>query len=177
MIDGERAGWLRCRVTEPEEGQPFYSASPSIEQVIAFVVGGTTPAVHATVSTTRCSGSPRACRRSASSSATPRSSPSETPHVLEVAAGDGWEEWSEVDTFAASGPEDRHFMLDPVSGEVRFGPAVRLEDGTVRYYGDVPPKGAPIRIRQYRSGGGEQGNVARNSLTVHAHAVSPSSRA
>jgi predicted phage baseplate assembly protein len=52
-----------------------------------------------------------------------------------------------------------------VSGEVRFGPAVRLEDGSVRFYGEVPAKGAPIRMRQYRSGGGAQGNVAAHSLT------------
>ena len=34
--------------------------------------------------------------------------------------------------FAASGPDDRHFVLDAVAGEIRFGPAVREPDGAVR---------------------------------------------
>ncbi len=166
LIDGQRAGWLRCRVTEPEEGQPFYSASPSIEQLAAFIVGGTTQAVHALVVDDETLGLSEGVPAQHFGLRHTPAVPSEIPHVVEVAAGDGWEEWSEVDTFAASGPEDRHFMVDAVSGDVSFGPAVRLEDGTICYYGAVPPKGAPIRIRQYRSGGGQGGNVARHSLTV-----------
>lgn len=166
VIEGVRAGWLRCRVTEPEEGQPFYSSSPSIEHLAAFVVGGTTQAVHALVVLDEVLGLSEGVPAQRFQLRHTPVAPSDTPRVIEVAAGDGWEEWSEVDTFAASGPDDRHFMIDPVSGEVRFGPAVRLEDGTVRYYGEVPLKGAPIRIRQYRSGGGEQGNVARHALST-----------
>lgn len=32
-----------------------------------------------------------------------------------------WEEWYGVDDFDASGPEDRHYILDPERGEVTFG--------------------------------------------------------
>ncbi|HLI16324.1 MAG TPA: putative baseplate assembly protein [Acidimicrobiales bacterium] len=164
VLDGRRAAWLRCRVTEPEPGQAFYSSSPSIANLSAFVVGGTTRAVHASVVDGEIIGVSEgvAGQRFHLRQAPVVSSP--TPHVLEVAGGEGWEEWREVDTFAASGPEDRHFMLDRVTGEVVLGPAVRLEDGTVRNYGAVPPKGAPLRLRQYRSGGGQRGNVARGAL-------------
>lgn len=41
------AGWLRCRVTEPAQGQPFYTTSPTIRSAEAFSIGGTTGVVHA----------------------------------------------------------------------------------------------------------------------------------
>ncbi|HSB87318.1 MAG TPA: putative baseplate assembly protein, partial [Ilumatobacteraceae bacterium] len=41
LIDGERAGWLRARVTTAIEGQPAYSASPMIHGLIADTIGGT----------------------------------------------------------------------------------------------------------------------------------------
>ncbi|HVB06159.1 MAG TPA: putative baseplate assembly protein [Acidimicrobiales bacterium] len=166
LIDGQRAGWLRCRVTQPDEGQPFYSASPRIETVSAFVIGGTTTAVHAQVIDDELIGISEGV---AGQSFQLRQRPvvsSSVPHVLEVAGGDGWEEWTEVDTFAASDENDRHFILDRVAGEIVLGPVIRLEDGSTRNYGHVPPKGAPLRLRQYRSGGGEKGNVSRGVLAT-----------
>ncbi|HTW99882.1 MAG TPA: putative baseplate assembly protein, partial [Acidimicrobiales bacterium] len=124
VIDGVRAGWLRCRVTEPEEDQPFYSSSPSIEQLAAFIVGGTVQAVHALVVDDETLGISEGVPAQRFRLQHTPVVPGEAPRIIEVAGGDGWEEWSEVDTFASSGPEDRHFLLDPVSGEVRFGPAV-----------------------------------------------------
>ena len=53
----------------------------------------------------------------------------EKPLVVEVNEGDEWQQWSERPNFAASGPDDRHFVLDAASGEIAFGPAVRLADG------------------------------------------------
>lgn len=166
IIDGQRAGWLRCRVIEPEEGQPFYSASPRIETLAAFVVGGTTQAVHAEVVDEEIVG---VAEGVAGQHFELRQRPvvsSTIPHVLEVAGDDGWEEWSEVDTFAGSAPDDAHFMLDRVSGEIALGPLVRLEDGSSRNYGRVPGKGAPVRMRQYRAGGGAAGNVSRGALSA-----------
>jgi predicted phage baseplate assembly protein len=71
-----------------------------------------------------------------------------------------------VGDFAASGPDDKHFVLDLSSGEVRLGPAVRLADGAFRRYGAVPPKGAHLRLREYRVGGGRRGNVATRAISV-----------
>ena len=61
--------------------------------------------------------------------------PGDNDPVLEVSGAGGWEEWQHVGDFANSGPDDRHFNLDPSSGEVRLGPAVRLADGAFRGYG------------------------------------------
>jgi len=171
LIDGVRAGWLRCRVLEPFEGQPFYSSSPSIEQLQAFIIGGTTTGVHATGVEDEILGLSEGIAAQRFTLLRTPIVPSETPHVVEVAADDGWEEWSQVDTFAASGEDDRHFMLDYVTGELLFGPLVRLADGSTQQYGAVPPKGATIRIRQYRSGGGRQGNVSRGALSVMKSSV------
>jgi predicted phage baseplate assembly protein len=85
---------------------------------------------------------------------------------LDTSEGEGWQRWELVDTFAGSGPEDRHFQLDPVTGEITFGPALRQPDGGVRQYGAVPLKGVRIRATAYRIGGGRSGNVARGSLSV-----------
>jgi predicted phage baseplate assembly protein len=71
-----------------------------------------------------------------------------------------------VHGFADSGAQDRHFVLDAVSGTLSFGPCVRLADGTVRQYGAVLPRGATVRLRAYRSGGGARGNVSAHSLEV-----------
>ena len=42
--------------------------------------------------------------------------------------------------------------LDRSIGEVQFAPAVREPDGSLRGYGAVPPKGAPLRVPSYRTG-------------------------
>ena len=57
-------------------------------------------------------------------------------------------------------------MLDAVKGEISFGPAVRLADGSMRAFGQVPRAGAAVRIPEYRTGGGSGGNVMARTLTV-----------
>ena len=92
--------------------------------------------------------------------------PGDEPAVLEVSGDEGWQEWSQVSDFAGSGPADKDFALDVAMGEVVLSPAVRLDDGDLRQYGAVPAKGARLRLREYRTGGGRRGNVAARSLTV-----------
>jgi predicted phage baseplate assembly protein len=165
-VGGQRAGWLRCRIVEAEEGQPVYSASPFIRRVQASTIGGTTVAVNAEIVSGEVVGS-------ASGSAGQRFAlrrapvvPSEEPLVVEVSEGEGWQEWVPVDNFANSGPEDRHFQLDAASGEIAFGPAVREPGGTLRRYGASPAAGATLRVRSYRTGGGHKGNVARGAISI-----------
>ena len=57
-------------------------------------------------------------------------------------------------------------MVDPTTGEIRFGPAVRMEDGELRRFGAVPPRGALLRLGFYRTGGGAAGNVAAGTITA-----------
>ena len=47
LLGGVRAGWLRCRVVDPTDGYPPYSASPTVRSAHGFTIGGFVPAVHA----------------------------------------------------------------------------------------------------------------------------------
>ncbi|MFB9371586.1 putative baseplate assembly protein [Kitasatospora albolonga] len=157
-----RAGWLRCRVLPPLSGRPDYSASPELVTARAFTVGGTTSAVHGELVTAELLGTAEGVPGQCFPVARPPVAAGGGPLVLEVAGAP----WREVEHFTDSGPEDPHFRLDRAAGEVRLGPAVREPDGTLRRYGAVPAKGAPVRLRAYRTGGGRRGNVARRTLTV-----------
>jgi predicted phage baseplate assembly protein len=78
---------------------------------------------------------------------------------------DGREErWTEVADFASSKPEDLHYTIDANTGEVRLGPAMTQRDGSVLCYGAIPPKGAGLVMRQYRYGGGSQGNLSAKTI-------------
>jgi predicted phage baseplate assembly protein len=166
VLARQRAAWVRCRVVEPWEGQPFYSASPRVTRIAATTVGGTTETVHAELVPDEIIG----LSEGVPGQRFPlKHSPvvtADAPYVIEVAAGDGWEEWTAVDSFADSGPDDRHFILDATNGEVSFGPSVREADGSLHQYGAVPPKGAPMRMGAYRVGGGVHGNVTSGVLNV-----------
>jgi len=184
LVARRRGGWLRCRVTA---GTPAYTRTPRISAIRAMTVGGTAEIVHAETVRDESLGD---------SDGTPGQRfalqrrpvvPWEEPSVLRVAlpasrtavtgggqaggaAGDGRgevvEEWLPVRDFAVSGPDDRHFRLEPGTGEVELGPAVRQPDGSVRQYGAVPPLGARLSISAYRVGGGRAGNVTRGVVRV-----------
>ncbi|TYB44062.1 putative baseplate assembly protein [Actinomadura chibensis] len=160
------AGWLRCRVTEPLPGQPFYSVSPTVRDAEAATVGGTTGAVHAETIRDETLGESAGVPGERFRTEHAPVLAGDPPLVLESSDGDGWREWEQVEHFSASGPGDRHFRLDAATGEVSFGPAVRTPDGLLRQYGAVPDKGAVLRARRYRTGGGRAGNVARGALSV-----------
>jgi predicted phage baseplate assembly protein len=73
---------------------------------------------------------------------------------LEVEEVDGWRAWTEVDTFAVGGPQDRSFTVDLTAGLVQFGTRTRL-----------PQIGERIRVVAYRHGGGAAGNLPAGSVT------------
>lgn len=76
---------------------------------------------------------------------------------LDVEEGTRWVEWKEVDGFHASEPDDRHFVVDPEAGEVRFGNGLQ----------GLPPQiGQRIRAREYRFGGGVEGNVPPKAISA-----------
>jgi predicted phage baseplate assembly protein len=166
MLSRLHAGWLRCRVVEAADGQPFYQEAPRLSGVTAATIGGTVKSEHADVVRDETVGVSdgvpgqrfRLARRPVVAD--------QRQLVVEVAGDEGWEEWSEVSSFAQSGPEDRHVTVDRVSGEITFGPAIRQPDGSVRAYGAVPAKNAAIRVPEYRTGGGRRGNVATGMLRV-----------
>ena len=163
----QRAFWLRCRVVESPDGRN-YDRSPRIINLTPQSWGGTTWATHATPvrhePLGRSDGSPGQVFQLEHAPVLPRR-PGETVEVWN-ADKEAWEPWTEVDDFSASSAQDRHFTLDSISGEVRFGPAIRQPDGTVRSYGAIPLRGAEIRFSTYRYGGGVEGNVQTQTLTV-----------
>ena len=67
------------------------------------------------------------------------------------------ESWEAVEDFLASGRDDRHYVLNPTSGEVRFGDGSR---------GLIPPAGADVVAAEYRYGGGDAGNVGAGLINA-----------
>jgi predicted phage baseplate assembly protein len=166
VIEGTRAGWLRARVIEVPEEFPKYSASPVIRNVAAATVGGTVDVIHAEIVESEMLGdSDGAAGQVFSIEKSPILAGAGAP-VLETMSDDGWVEWEPVEHFAESGPEDRHFILDAVGGNVRFGPVVREPDGTLRQHGAIPPVNTSIRLRGHAIGGGRTGNVAKGAIST-----------
>ncbi|BAZ08753.1 hypothetical protein NIES4071_05590 [Calothrix sp. NIES-4071] len=67
-----------------------------------------------------------------------------------------WVRWHQVPDFYGSKPRDRHYVLEPISGEIRFGDGLN---------GMIPPVGINnLRINKYRTGGGTIGNRASNTI-------------
>jgi predicted phage baseplate assembly protein len=166
VIDKVKAGWLRARVVEPREHQPAYSASPEIRGLTAFTIGGTADAAHAELVRGEVLGDAEGVPGGRFQLRRAPVVAAEKPLVIEVREGDEWVEWTQRPNFAASGRDDRHFVLDAASGQLDLGPAVRMADGTFRQYGAVPERGATIRVPLYRAGGGSSGNVAAGALAV-----------
>lgn len=67
-----------------------------------------------------------------------------------------WVRWQERPHLFSSAPHDRHFVVEQARGRFLFG------DGT---HGRVPPHGAVIMARQYRTGGGLAGNVPARKIS------------
>src|SRR5690606_6794831 len=84
--------------------------------------------------------------------------------------------WREVEDFVDFGPDRHVYVVDRMSGVITFAPAlhrrIREEESTestleleARVLAHVPAAGREIRV-WYRRGGGPEGNVAANLLTV-----------
>ena len=164
VVEGRRAGWLRCRLVQPAERQPFYEQPPRILGASAFTVGGTIRAEHAETVQDEALGVSEGVAGQRFSLARGPVLDAEGSVVIEVVGPNGFEPWERVDHFDASSPTDRHVRLDTNAGEIVFGPGVRQRDGTMRQFGAVPPKSAPIRATSYRVGGGARGNVAAGAI-------------
>jgi hypothetical protein len=67
-----------------------------------------------------------------------------------------WVRWHEVINFEASGPRDRHYVVDRPTGAIQFGDAVN----------GMPPPAlrANVRMARYQTGGGSVGNKSAASI-------------
>ena len=170
-LGGHRMHWLRCRIDDKTRhggAATTYTQAPEIYSLTAAPIGALLPALHAAQEENEILGV---------SDGTPgqvfplRFSPvlkpatGETLEVQDPESGD-WAAWELRPDFVTSTEFDRHYILNPVAGEVELGPAIRETDGGWTQYGAVAPKGALLRFTRYRHGGGRGGNVAAGSLSV-----------
>jgi len=164
----QRAGWLRCRVLPPDGVTPAYTRSPRISGVQAMTIGGTAEIAHAETVRDEVLGTSDGAPGQRFTLQRQPVVPWTEASVLHVTEPGATEptSWVPVRDFAHSGPGDRHYRLDPVAGEVQFGPEVRRADGELWNYGAVPPLGARLEMSAYRVGGGRRGNVARGVVRV-----------
>lgn len=74
-----------------------------------------------------------------------------TPNSREV-----WVQWQQVPDFYGSTSRDRHYVLDQLTGKIRFGNGRN---------GLIPPLGTGnLRIARYQTGGGKAGNKPVDSI-------------
>ncbi|HXA53405.1 MAG TPA: putative baseplate assembly protein [Solirubrobacteraceae bacterium] len=175
-LAGQRLHWLRCRLhdrTRSGAAGVTYSHPPEVYEISAAPVGAVLGAVHAASELREplgvSDGTPGSTLRL-------RHRP-----VLALAAGEAlevrepgtetWRAWEPRESFAESGPRERHFVLDAARGEVELGPAIRQPDGGWRQYGAMPPRDSALRFSRYRHGGGRAGNVAAGTLAVLKTAI------
>lgn len=164
--------WLRLRILQPRPRQPTYSASPRMNTVTSSAVGGYAWSTHSSLMAGevlgRSTGMPGETFTVQNTPVLPR----RDGECIEVQGEDGtWIAWQEVESFRDSTFEDRHYTLDGVSGTITFGPTIRQPNGAERAYGATPVRGNAIRMTRYRHGGGVEGNVGANRLTVLSSSI------
>ena len=194
--------WVRCTYrSSPNVGQAGYSRSPQLTALNARSIGGTSPVSQCRLIRNELlgesTGKPGQSFQLQNGSILPRR---DGEHLI-VTSPVGLQEeiWQEVQDFSDSGPSDRHYTLDSITGQIQFGPLIqesaKLKEETrfrqqvqlqgtpvtepelsslealERQYGAVPPRGTTLRMAAYRTGGGEQGNVQQSTLRILKSAV------
>jgi predicted phage baseplate assembly protein len=171
-VNDKELYWVRARIrqiSEPElsEGMRPYRMTPRLRKFTAATWGGTVPATHAQKIERehlgKSNGSPGQifCLKFA-----PLLKRKPGEHLTVQVEGELPQVWIEVHDFSSSRSNDRHYTLDDISGELRFGPAIRQQDGTIKLYGAVPRRNANLIFNSYRHGGGQIGNVQPNIINT-----------
>ncbi|MBE9060433.1 putative baseplate assembly protein [cf. Phormidesmis sp. LEGE 11477] len=194
-----RGRWLRCRYAQTARSQDEYNRSPKLTALFADAVGGTTIASQCTSVIDELvgesNGKPGQKMQLLSGAILPRH---ENEYLLILPPGEDIEQkWIEVEDFSESGPEDRHYVLDSLTGEIQFGPSIREPTHLARevelrrqvqqlertpgglaatkllerQHCAIPPRGAAVRISTYRTGGGRRGNVQPRTVRILKSAV------
>ncbi|MEM7092075.1 MAG: putative baseplate assembly protein [Actinomycetota bacterium] len=161
---GERAFWVRVRLVD---GPHLYTESPRVNRLAFRSVGGMAPVEQGQTVPREELGTavsrPGQTFRLRQGPVLPR----RAHETIEIVGADGVNiAWTEVSDFTASGPDDRHFTIDDATGEVAFGPHVRMSDGSVARHGAVPEEGSRVFMTGYRSGGGSHGNVVAGAINT-----------
>ncbi len=165
------ASWIRCRYRDLTTGQPPYLMSPSVLKITSYAIGGTTVVSHSQIikmeDLGRSSGEPgQKFKLQNTPVLSLDASAGEIILVDSLEEGKVPEVWTPVPDFSDSKPTDRHFVCDYITGEITFGPALRNPSGIEEQWGAIPPYNHMITMASYRTGGGLEGNVGANSITV-----------
>jgi predicted phage baseplate assembly protein len=176
QVAAHRLHWLRCRLderTRSGRAGTAFTHPPEIYAVTAAPIGALVPASHAVLEQHEILGTSEGTPGQVFALAHRPVLDAIAGETLEVRGpgGEAWEQWELRESFVASGEDDRHFVLDPATGEIVFGPTVRQADGGWIQYGAIPPKGATLRLTRYRHGGGRAGNVAADTLVALKSAI------
>ncbi len=164
--------WLRVRVreisaVEAEEGMTPYQVSPRARQIRVASWGGTTEAIHAQQIHKEFLGrSDGSAGQRYFLQMTPLLRRQAGEHLVIQVEGEKPQVWKEVEDFSKTGGADKVYTLDSVTGELRFGPAIRQQDGTIKLYGAIPARNANLIFDRYRFGGGQEGNVQADHLNT-----------
>jgi predicted phage baseplate assembly protein len=174
-VAGRRLHWLRCRIartTRLSDQPAAYQHAPEIYEITAAPVGARLAAEHSALERHEPLGTSNG---EPGQTFALRFAPVLTPcpgEALEIQDPNGdWEPWEQVDSFADSRPDDRHFTIDNVNGLIRLGPELHDPEAGLTRRGAIPTKGAALRMSRYRHGGGRTGNVAAQSLTTLRSAI------
>ena len=85
--------------------------------------------------------------------------------------GKAFRKWHEVENFSNLGENRFVYVVDRLAGIITFAPEARTQNAnhelteTAKPLAEIPTKGREIRV-WYRRGGGPEGNVAANTLTL-----------
>lgn len=168
--------WLRVRITDQQRDNQDggYGTSPHLRFISAcHAIGGTITAEHAQIIKEETIGvSTGVPGQRFYLQAAPIVMPLYANERLRIQIeGERDQYWQKVDSFVGQTDEDPCYTLDGVTGELRFGPAIRLQNGKLLQLGGVPPKGAILIFERYRAGGGIIGNVERGAINTLKTAI------
>ncbi len=171
-MGGQKLFWVRVRIKEispqeAERGMRSYIKSPMLRSLAAASWGGTATATHSQqVKDEYLGRSDGSAGQRFQLQVTPILRRNLDENLILRVDGQPPQGWREVSDFAETGSEDLCYTLDGMTGELRFGPAIRQPDGTMKLYGAIPPRGASLFFSCYRYGGGERGNVSAGLLNT-----------
>jgi predicted phage baseplate assembly protein len=118
--------WIRCVCTTPKPDQPRYSSSPLLIRAAVRSIGGTVDASQCTLIRDELLGESNGLAGQTVQLQGAPVLPRQEGEYLIVIPPDGLPQiWQEVNDFADSGSEDRHYTLDSLSGTIQFGPLIR----------------------------------------------------
>jgi predicted phage baseplate assembly protein len=164
--------WIRARIRsidekERRDGMRPYEKTPWLRKAVITTWGGAVSATHAQkVSNEFLGQSDGTPGQTFTLQFSPILQRTDKERLIVQVENEPPQIWTEVNDFADTDASARHYILDGNTGLLRLGPAVRQQDGTIKLYGAIPPRYANLVFKQYRYGGGQEGNVQAGILNT-----------